>query len=73
MHMTLLGALLALATRPLYHERTEAALADQHLGGALMLASGGAVYLVAALLLAATLLKQQDLARRYARTAGARS
>ena len=73
MHMTLLGALLALATRPLYHERTEAALADQHLGGALMLSIGGLVYLVAALLLAATLIRQQDVAQRYARATGARS
>jgi putative membrane protein len=43
-HMTLLGALLALAPRPLYrHESAAAAiaLADQHAGGILMLAASG--------------------------------
>ena len=47
MHMTLLGALLALAPRPLYHEAHR--LADQHLGGALMLLVGGSVYLIGGL------------------------
>lgn len=51
MHMTLLGALLALAPRPLY-ESVHAAtgmspLEDQHVGGAVMLILGGATYLVA--------------------------
>jgi putative membrane protein len=63
MHMTLLGALLALAPRPLYdHGRggelfaswelmmgSSSPLADQHLGGALMLLVGGAVYLAGGL------------------------
>jgi putative membrane protein len=58
MHMTLLGALLALAPRPLYHAHAAAALADQHLGGALMLAIGGIVYLGGGVALAATLVRQ---------------
>jgi putative membrane protein len=64
MHMTLLGALLALAPRPLYHEHAASALADQHLGGALMLSIGGAVYLAGGLLLAAALLKPHGVAGR---------
>jgi putative membrane protein len=49
MHMTLLGALLALAPRPLY-ESVHAvpglsAVDDQHLGGAVMLILGAASYL----------------------------
>lgn len=51
MHMTLLGALLALAPRPLYesvHAATGmSALDDQHVGGAVMLVLGGATYLIA--------------------------
>jgi putative membrane protein len=73
MHMTLLGALLALAPRPLYHEHANAALADQHLGGALMLCVGGVVYLAGGLLLAATLLKHHALAEPYPPRKGARS
>lgn len=50
MHMTLLGALLALAPRPLYPSCGAypglSALQDQHLGGAIMLLVGGAVYLL---------------------------
>ena len=62
MHMTLLGALLALAPRPLYGHAAESAwglspLDDQHLGGALMLAGGGSVYLAGGLALAAGLLR----------------
>jgi putative membrane protein len=63
MHMTLLGALLALAPRPLYHTHAGAALADQQLGGALMLSIGGAVYLGGALLLAATLVRRPAATR----------
>ncbi|WP_372425173.1 cytochrome c oxidase assembly protein [Salinarimonas chemoclinalis] len=49
MHMSLLGALLALAPRPLY----EACLGpdDQQIGGVMMLAVGGSVYLIGALVL----------------------
>lgn len=60
MHMTLLGALLALAPRPLYHHTTDlhgAALADQHLGGAVMLIVGGVSYLAGGLVLALGLLR----------------
>ena len=54
-HMTLLGALFALAPRALYgmHVGPDA-LADQHLGGTLMLLIGGASYLTGALWLVRT-------------------
>jgi putative membrane protein len=73
MHMTLLGALLALAPRPLYHAHAGAALVDQHLGGALMLSIGGIVYLGGGLALATTLVRrrapvQTDLATRGIRS-----
>ncbi len=48
-HMTMLGALFALTPRVLYAHHAAgdgaAALADQHLGGAIMLLVGGASYL----------------------------
>ena len=60
MHMTLLGALLALATRPLYaHAHGLSRLTpldDQHLGGAIMLLAGGASYLLGGLWLTYRLL-----------------
>lgn len=66
MHMTLLGALLALAPRPLYAHGGVlggmSALDDQHLGGALMLAGGGSVYLAGGLALAAWLLRRRPAA-----------
>jgi putative membrane protein len=65
MHMTLLGALLALAPRPLYHAHADAALADQQLGGALMLAVGGVVYLGGGLLLTARLVRLRTTVRRH--------
>jgi putative membrane protein len=55
MHMTLLGALIGLAPRALYH----APLWDQHLAGALMAVGGGAFYLVAALVLLAPALDER--------------
>lgn len=62
MHMTLLGALLALSPRPLYGHagaplsgRTP--LDEQHLGGAIMLVIGGAAYLAGGLWLSAALLR----------------
>ena len=65
MHMTLLGALVALPPRPLYdhgaHDAHAAALsplADQHLGGAIMIVLGGATYLAGALWLAAGVLRR---------------
>lgn len=68
MHMTLLGVLLALASRPLYvHGPAPVAalpfglspLQDQHLGGVLMLAIGGSAYLAGALWLLAGLLRDR--------------
>jgi putative membrane protein len=71
MHMTLLGALLALAPRPLYVDAHATGamtrwpfgpaeftqLDDQHLGGAIMLLVGGAVYLAGGLWLMAGLMR----------------
>jgi putative membrane protein len=61
MHMTLLGALLALSPRPLYaHVDGFAgltALEDQHLGGAIMLLVGGIAYLLGGLWLTVGLLR----------------
>jgi putative membrane protein len=61
MLMTLLGALLALAPRALYghaHHVSGApsAVDDQNLGGVVMLAAGGAAYLIGGLILMAQLL-----------------
>jgi putative membrane protein len=63
MHMTLLGALFALASRPLFVHAPEASpvsslLADQHLGGAIMLLVGGAAYLLGGLWLTAGVLRE---------------
>ena len=53
MHMTLLGALLALAPRPLYAHAEPLSghtpIDDQHLGGAIMLIVGGVSYLAGGL------------------------
>jgi putative membrane protein len=61
MHMTLLGALLALPPRPLYpHVAGVAAwsrLHDQQLGGAIMLVAGSVAYLAGGLWLTAGLLR----------------
>lgn len=62
MHMTLLGALFALANRPLFaHAPTGPAglppLVDQQLGGTIMLLVGGASYLAGGLWLTASLLR----------------
>ena len=65
MHMTLLGALFALANRPLFsHVDTTgiAVLADQHLGGAIMLTVGGASYLIGGLWLCARMLRVREAA-----------
>ena len=59
MHMTLLGALLGLAPRPLYH----GALDDQHLGGAIMILIGGVSYLAGGLWLGARLLRHGSYLR----------
>ncbi len=65
MHMTLLGVLLALATRPLYTHGAEVgfgltALQDQHLGGVLMLSFGGIAYMAGALVLLSGLLRARQ-------------
>jgi putative membrane protein len=61
MHMTLLGALLALTPRPLYlhggHLAQLTPIEDQHLGGAIMLLIGGASYLVGGLWLTAGIVR----------------
>jgi putative membrane protein len=61
MHMTLLGALVALTPRLLYAHghgmAGAAALADQHLGGAIMLFVGGVAYLAGGIWLTASLLR----------------
>ena len=59
MHMTLLGALLALSPRPLYagHHSIDA-LRDQELGGVIMIAAGGIAYMAGALWLAARHLRK---------------
>jgi putative membrane protein len=66
MHMTLLGALLALPPRPLYAHAAEAGsltpLEDQHLGGAIMLIAGGVSYLLGGLGLTARLLRSRRAA-----------
>ena len=61
-HMTLLGALLAMTQRPIYHTGGPAALADQALGGVVMLLAGGAAYLLGGLALAARLLADRPTA-----------
>ena len=65
MHMTLLGALLALTPRPLYAHIDGFAgltpLEDHHLGGAIMLLGGGVSYLLGGLWLAARLLRGPQL------------
>jgi putative membrane protein len=70
MHMTLLGALLALAPRPLFGEGIVTCLGltldagqDQHLGGVLMLVIGGAVYLAGGLALVGRLLSRRGPVR----------
>jgi putative membrane protein len=70
MHMTLLGALLALASRPLYvHVRQHGGwafspLEDQNTGGVVMLGVGGAAYLIGGLVLMARLLNAPAQAER---------
>jgi putative membrane protein len=71
MHMTLLGALFALANRPLFEHTPSpnalTAVADQQLGGVIMLLVGGASYLVGGLGLTAVALRSTS-----ATAAGAR-
>jgi putative membrane protein len=55
MHMTLLGALLALAPQPLFGHAH--GIGDQHLGGAIMLMVGAVVYLAGGLFVASRVLR----------------
>jgi putative membrane protein len=61
MHMTLLGALFALANRPLFEHAGSGAgqhaIAEQQLGGVIMLLVGGASYLIGGLGLTAVALR----------------
>jgi putative membrane protein len=63
MHMTLLGALLALTPRPLYNHLAGVSgltpIQDQHLGGAIMLLVGGFSYLAGGLWIMAGLLREE--------------
>jgi putative membrane protein len=73
MHMTLLGALFALTPRVLYaghHGAGPAALADQHLGGVIMLLVGGGSYLVGGLWLTARMLRHREPSLRSVEAAG---
>jgi len=64
-HMTLLGALLALSPRPLYagHHAGDA-LASQELGGVIMIVTGGIAYMAGALWLLSQLLHESGGAGR---------
>ncbi len=69
MHMTLLGALLALSPRPLYTHAIaisagRSVLEEQHLGGAIMLLVGGISYLTGGLWLSASLLNARTSAEQ---------
>lgn len=65
MHMTLLGALLALTPRPLYAHADVSlqlsALGDQQLGGAIMIGVGGISYLAGGLWVTIGLLRARPL------------
>lgn len=66
-HMTLLGALLSLTPRPLYHAApgTDAfTLGDQQLGGAIMLATSAVVYVGAGIWLGRTILGRAETVKR---------
>lgn len=62
MHMTLLGALIGLAPRPLYPEMAHApdSLADQQLGGVVMLLVGAGSYLLGGLAMLGTILSGRE-------------
>jgi putative membrane protein len=67
MHMTLLGALIAFAGRPLYGHvhggDTASVVADQQMGGVIMLFAGGAVYLAGGLFLMARVVLAEETRR----------
>lgn len=64
MHMTMLGALIGLAPRPIYPGHAHntlfglSELADQQVGGVIMLAIGGVIYLAGGLTLVSRALKR---------------
>ncbi len=60
MHMTLLGALIGLAPRPLYMHHGADALADQQLAGVVMLLVGGIAYLAGGLAMLGRLLQTHE-------------
>lgn len=60
MHMTLLGALIGLAPRPLYMHHGADALADQQLAGVVMLLVGGIAYLIGGLAMLSRLLQPRE-------------
>ncbi|APX66755.1 cytochrome c oxidase assembly protein [Sphingomonas sp. gentR] len=60
MHMTLLGALIGLAPRPLYSHHDMGALADQQMAGVVMLLVGGVAYLCGGLAMLARLLQTKE-------------
>ncbi len=68
MHMTLLGVLIGLAPRPLYHGMAHHhtlgldPLTDQQLGGVVMLVIGAASYFLGGLALLSTLLRERKAA-----------
>jgi putative membrane protein len=68
MHMTLLGALIGLAPRTIFGNHAHhavsasASLADQQLGGVVMLAIGGVLYLAGGLFLMARVLQRREAA-----------
>lgn len=66
MHMTLLGALLAMTPRTLFHHTHGGLdpLTDLHLGGAIMLLVGGLSYLIGGLWLTGLILRRKRSAGR---------
>jgi putative membrane protein len=62
MHMTLLGALIALAPRPLYTSMAHGldSLDDQQLGGVVMLLVGAGSYLIGGLAMLSTILSDPE-------------
>ena len=60
MHMTLLGALIGLAPRPLYSHHGAAALTDQQVSGVVMLLVGGVAYLLGGLAMLGRLLQTRS-------------
>ncbi|MDF2620358.1 MAG: Cytochrome c oxidase caa3-type, assembly factor CtaG-related protein [Xanthobacteraceae bacterium] len=67
MHMTLLGALIAFAGRPLYGHvhggDATSVVADQQMGGVIMLLAGGAAYLAGGLFLMARVVLSEETRR----------